>query len=629
MTAPPPEVLLVSYRRADLLAAALESVSAHLPTSTVRVWDNRSDATPAVRELARTWPSVHWTFSAHNAGFAVAVNSLMRQGDSAQVLWLNPDAVLVSDLSDCRALLAADPGVAAASPLVEEPGQPPWAVAHREPTLVRTLVSYAGLDARVHHHPRLSLTYADPPGEVGGYLTGACLLVSRAAWRRVGELDARYFVYGEEADWQRRARDTGYRLALVPEPGARHLGGGTVADDPGRGAASRRLLDEGRERYLRDHHGRAAAAAFRRGARLLDVVQRSKRPVEPTFTITTPTLDYGGAERQRAQLATRLSRSGESVRLQVLQHLGPIAAEVGPQVEVVERGYRRVPRPGRAGARPPLLVTGTTQIELAAGLAWRALRPRGRWVVANHHPADPDGPVFSDRVAALMRRADGAIYLYAGHRRDHLRHQRLDRGRSWVVPNGIPSAPVPEHPPRDPRLPCRLVSICRLVEHKQVDRLIRAVSRLPDPTWTLDVWGEGPDQERLRGLVPEALAERVRFRGWCTDVAAALADADLLCLPSRFEAQPIIALEAMAAGVPVLANPVAALPEVLGAGGFLAPHDDDASWAAMLTELVADPQRLRAAGLTGQRRQRAHYTVEAMTAGYLRVRDELVAGPDG
>ena len=52
--------------------------------------------------------------------------------------------------------------------------------------------------------------------ESTGYLTGCCLLASRAAWEKVGLLDERYFIYAEDADWSLRARTVGYRLLFVP-----------------------------------------------------------------------------------------------------------------------------------------------------------------------------------------------------------------------------------------------------------------------------------------------------------------------------------------------------------------------------------------------------------------------------
>lgn len=275
---PAPDVLVVAYRRADLVASMIDSVRAMLPESRILVWDNRSDGTQSVRELAQRHPEVTWIFHDSNAGFAAGVNGLMQHSTSDQVLLLNPDAELLSDLAGCRRLLAADPGVAAAAPWMDSgDGHKRWDNAHREPNPVRQLVTYAGYDERVRRLPALSMFYGTQPSTVSGYLTGACLLISRAAWDVVGPFDERYFLYSEETDWCRRARDRGYRLVAVPEPGIRHVAAGTVADDQAASSRSSQLLEESRVRYLGDHYGAGAARAFTAGVSLLGRVQRSRR----------------------------------------------------------------------------------------------------------------------------------------------------------------------------------------------------------------------------------------------------------------------------------------------------------------------------------------------------------------
>ena len=97
----PPTVVVVSYRRADLLERCLTSVGSWLPDSPVAVWDNASDGSPAVRALAGTRPDVAWTFSPENVGFARAVNRLAAT-TSGDFLLLNPDAVLLGPLSLTR-----------------------------------------------------------------------------------------------------------------------------------------------------------------------------------------------------------------------------------------------------------------------------------------------------------------------------------------------------------------------------------------------------------------------------------------------------------------------------------------------------------------------------------------------
>ncbi len=270
-------VLIVSYRRADLLERCLLSVHTHLPHAAVLVWDNASDGSAAVAELADRSAAVRWTFSPGNVGFARAVNQLALQAGPGDLLLLNPDAELTSGLGPSQALLAADPRIAAAAPfVVDDERRSVWDNAHPPPTLLRHVISYAGYGSRWRGSARSDL-YADPPGGPVGYLTGSCLLIRRSAWEQVGPLDERYFVYGEEVDWATRARRAGWTLRLAHERGARHCAGGTVADSPPDTRRSSALLREGQVRYLRDHHGRLAAWAFVAAGALLDRVQRSKR----------------------------------------------------------------------------------------------------------------------------------------------------------------------------------------------------------------------------------------------------------------------------------------------------------------------------------------------------------------
>lgn len=636
-TSPPPAIVIVSYRRADLLRQCLESAAAMLPSSPVHVWDNHSDGTDAIRALATHRPDVDWHFCDENIGFAAAVNRLAERSVGSAFLLLNPDAQLVGDLSGCRALLASDANVAAAAPLIAEAGDDQgWSNAHREPSLLRQITSYAGADARVGHHPRLSLTYGARPEGVDGYLTGACLLISRAAWERVGPFDERYFLYGEEADWQRRARDRGYRIELVDEPGVVHSAGGTVSDDPAAARASLDRLNGARRRYLHDHHGRAAAVAFDAATRVLDRVQRSKRALrtpnpgaQPRFIITTPTLEFGGAERQRVTLANALVARGCDVELRILQRTGPLGQQVDPRVRITIAPFRvvRAAPPGQT-----LLVTGTTLIEVAHGLAWRRRNGgRGKWVVANHKPAEPHSGAFPARPAYVMRLADGMIYLSPSHRVDHIRHQHIDRGRYWVIPNGIDLSTIA--PRTDLRVDdglVRIVSIGRLVEWKQNDVLIAAVAALADdPRWALDIWGDGPDRDRLAAMIPPALAERVVLRGWCHDVNTALGTADIFAMASRSEAHPMAVLEAMAGGVPVICAPAGSLADVVeGGAGILVDPPTHAAWVSALAVLIDDPARRSALAAAGRARVLERYTVETNTDAYLGVWRELcAAGP--
>ncbi len=171
-------------------------------------------------------------------------------------------------------------------------------------------------------------------------------------------------------------------------------------------------------------------------------------------------------------------------------------------------------------------------------------------------------------------------------------------GSSVVFPNAIPLASLMGLT-RMP-IPDRVVSIGRIVPNKTLTDLVRALDRLRDLEWSLVIAGEPNPEElaRLQTLIDElGLSDRVTFvlgfeEG---DLPAMLGSAALAAFPSRGEGFGIALLEAMAAGVPVLANRIPAHEWLLGetlAGQVIDFGDPDAAAASIRTLLGATPSEL-------------------------------------
>jgi len=157
----------------------------------------------------------------------------------------------------------------------------------------------------------------------------------------------------------------------------------------------------------------------------------------------------------------------------------------------------------------------------------------------------------------------------------------------------------------------------RLSAEKGVDTLIAAVARL-GPGTTLQVAGEGPDGDRLRALADDLVPGRVVFHGRLEKAATAalLRAAGAVAVPSRwYENQPMIVLEAMALGVPVVASDIGGLPELVQpfVTGLLVAPGDDAALAAALGRLLDDPDW----ALTLGRAARAEVARSHNPAGHL------------
>jgi GT2 family glycosyltransferase len=176
------------------------------------VVDNAS-SDGSVAAIGREFPTVTLLPLGENRRFAGGNNAGLERalaGGADAIALLNNDTVADPGLFEHLLLaLEQDPGAGAAAPLIYygAPSDRIWYAGGRISTALG-LAAHRGLRERDHGQYRAV--------EETGYLTGCCLLASRAAWEQVGPLDERYFIYAEDADWCLRARRAGYRLLFVP-----------------------------------------------------------------------------------------------------------------------------------------------------------------------------------------------------------------------------------------------------------------------------------------------------------------------------------------------------------------------------------------------------------------------------
>jgi GT2 family glycosyltransferase len=227
-------VLVVAYGDPRALAECLGALDGNYP---VLVVDNSSsEATRA--EAARAGAT--YLDPGENLGFAAAVNLGLGATPllDADVLLLNPDAVIaVADLERLRAALHADPTLACVAPAQHRPGtDKPSPVCWPFPTPSGAWTEALGLG-------RFAKRW--------GYVIASVLLVRGRALVDVGGLDEGFFLYAEEADWERRATHRGWTVSYCPEASAMHVGAATDPD----GARREVRFHSGVETYIRKWHG--------------------------------------------------------------------------------------------------------------------------------------------------------------------------------------------------------------------------------------------------------------------------------------------------------------------------------------------------------------------------------------
>lgn len=167
-----------------------------------------------------------------------------------------------------------------------------------------------------------------------------------------------------------------------------------------------------------------------------------------------------------------------------------------------------------------------------------------------------------------------------------------------------------------------------LVERKGIDVLLEALERLGAAGPRLWVAGDGPEAGALAARADAlGLQARVAWLGRRTDVPDLLAACDIFVMPSRAEGLGVAALEAMAAGRPVVASRVGGLGEVVidGRTGRLVPPGDPAALAAALAELGPDESSRSALGAAGRERLAQGFLAEQMVDAYEALYDEVLA----
>ncbi|MFC3060263.1 glycosyltransferase [Paenirhodobacter populi] len=184
----------------------------------------------------------------------------------------------------------------------------------------------------------------------------------------------------------------------------------------------------------------------------------------------------------------------------------------------------------------------------------------------------------------------------------------------------------------------RLIFVGRLAAVKGLPILVEAFARLRErhPDAHLSIVGDGPERKpaeaRVAGL---GIGDAVTFHGYQSsdEVSELLARSDVMVLPSFAEGVPVVLMEAMASGLPVVASRVAGVQELVddGVSGYAVPPGDVDSLVARLDTLLADPDLCARMGAAGRAKVAAEFDQAAEARWLERILSGSLAGklPDG
>jgi glycosyltransferase involved in cell wall biosynthesis len=357
--------------------------------------------------------------------------------------------------------------------------------------------------------------------------------------------------------------------------------------------------------------------------------------------LSVPEMATGGAERIVVELTRALRAEGDEVA---------VAADSGPFDRLLKgSGAERYPLPGRGrspvtAARAALRVRSATRrfrpavihahnVKATGVAAAACLGPRGRRfpLAATFHGVRREE---YRRAALILGRAD-AVACVSQDLLEGLASAGLPRERMRVIHNAVP---LPEPLSVEARAALDrefafeeqpVVSLVgRLSEQKAPQRFLEAAAAVAAevPQCRFLVVGDGPLRAPLELLADRlGLTGSVRFTGVRRNARDLIARSDVVVFSSEWEGLPMVALEALAAAVPVVSTDVEGMRELLGMGaGVVVPRDADAL-AREIVALIQAPDRRAQMGRTGRERIATEFSVERMVEAYQGLYRELAS----
>lgn len=330
------------------------------------------------------------------------------------------------------------------------------------------------------------------------------------------------------------------------------------------------------------------------------------------IVLAVGTLQVGGTETQLVKLAIGLRERGHDVHVLALAGGGPLeeplrTAGIGVRVF----GYAGLPVRSRLGYRQVAMVAAGLRALLAVRRHLRALRPDVchaflfacysivlplAWSagipirVAGRRGATPPPTGRRDRLFHALGRASSSALVcnWEAGAEESTRRDRYRPERVRVISNGVD---LPSSVADVDRQPARGVMIANLIAYKGHEDLIAALAEMSSPP-RICLIGEGPERERLAALSrSRGLGDVVEFAGARPRASRFLPDYQFAVLASHDEGLPNAVLEAMAAGLPVVATAVGGVPGIIvdGETGLLVPPRSPADLAAALARVADDP----------------------------------------
>jgi L-malate glycosyltransferase len=347
------------------------------------------------------------------------------------------------------------------------------------------------------------------------------------------------------------------------------------------------------------------------------------------IAVVMTSFEPGGTERQMTELVNRLDPTRWEVHLACFRATGrwferaaeraisvaefPVTSFMSPGVGRHIWDFARWCRTRRIAVVQATEIYSNIFALPAAALARVAVR------IGSRRGLNTDRSRAQVALQRIAYRSATTVIANSRAAADQLRVDGLPARKISIVPNGVEFGRYGPRPRRHTLRKIAVVANLRWLKGQDVlvDAAVEILRRVPDARFELI--GDGPERA---ALIARAAARGVgpafTFAGHCPDVPARLAEADIFVLPSRTESFPNAILEAMAAGLPVVASGVGGILELVEEGrtGWLVPPDNPEALAARLIRVMADPGQADRIGEAARADAVARFSFDRMVAAF-------------
>ena len=333
----------------------------------------------------------------------------------------------------------------------------------------------------------------------------------------------------------------------------------------------------------------------------------------------------GGTERQMTELIQRIDRSRFDVHVACFHKVGAWLERVeacAPVTEFPIHGFARPATLARAAAfarwcrRQRIAIVQTCDL-YANSFALPASALAGVQVrLGSRRELNPDKSAAQIALQRHAYRCAHGVIANSNAAASVLENEGIPRQRIHVIANGVSLERFSERSAQQ-RSVNTIITVANLRQEKAHEVLLAAAARLAPrhPSLQFLIVGDGPRAAELRALAQTlGVGTQVSFLGHREDIPALLAQADAYVLPSRSEAFPNGAIEAMAAGLPVVASRVGGLLDLIDDGrtGLLVKPDDPSALADALESLLLSPAHAAKLGASAREEVTRRYSFDRM-----------------